>query len=128
MRANARWLFAAEAAVELLIGHGCWLERGDFIGGFVDSGAGLSDGTTMAWIDWEGAVAALQGGRLPCSGSEAGLLRVAASFAGGGPVDLREVVCGLDAGNLVLVAAAVLHAGGYRSSVVSVGQGHGVGR
>ena len=83
---------------------------------------GLSDGTPMAWVDWEAAVAALQRGGLPCSGSEAGLLRVAASLAVGGPVDLRDMVFGLDGRNLVLVATAVLHAGGRRDAAVCLGQ------
>jgi hypothetical protein len=84
---------------------------------------GLSDGTPMAWIDWEAAVGALQAGGLACSGSEAAVLRLAASLAEGCPVDLRAGVCGLDGRNLVLVATAVLHAGGHRAGVVSLGQG-----
>jgi hypothetical protein len=42
------------------------------------------------------------------------VLRIAASMAGGVPVDLREAVTGLDENNAVLAAAAVLHAAGYR--------------
>jgi hypothetical protein len=107
-----------------VIGHGRWIGRGDFVDGFIDVGDGLS-GTPMAWIDWEAAVAALQAGRLPCSDSEAGVLQLAASLAGGGPVDLRDAVCGLDASNLVLVAIAVLHAGGHRAAAVSLSEGVG---
>lgn len=117
-----------EAAVELLIGHGRWLARADFIEGFVETGAGLSDGTPMAWIDWEAAVAASQAGGLPCSDSEAGVLRLAASLAEGGLVDLRDAVGGLDGGNLVLAATAVLHAGGHRDAAVALGSGRGVAR
>lgn len=84
---------------------------------------GLSDGTPMAWIDWEAAVAALQAGGLPCSDSEAGVLQVAASLAEGGPVNLREIVFGLDGRNLGMVATAVLHAGGHRDAAVSLVQG-----
>ena len=128
MRANARGLYAVEAAVELLIGHGRWLGRTDFTDGFVETGVGLSDGMPMAWIDWHAAVAALQAGGLPCSDSEAGVLRLAASLAEGGPVALRDAVGGLDVGNLLLVATAVLHAGGHRGAAVALDGGLGVGR
>ena len=37
----------------------------------------------MAVVDWEAAVAALEAGRLPCSGGEGRILRLAASIAGG---------------------------------------------
>jgi hypothetical protein len=57
-------------------------------------------------------VAALESGRLPCSDSAAQILRIAASIADGIPVDLRDAVSGLDVTNIVLVAQAVLHAGG----------------
>jgi hypothetical protein len=106
-------LYAAEAAVELLIGHRRWLDRHDFTDGFVETGEGWSDGTPMAWVDWLGAVSALEAGRLPCSGSEAQVLKVAASIAEGVPVDLRGAVGGLDAANTVLVATSVLHAAGH---------------
>ena len=42
------------------------------------------------------------------------MLQVASSLAAGVPVNLREAVTGLDAGNAVLAAAAVLHAAGHR--------------
>ena len=45
---------------------------------------------------------------------EGRVLRIAASIAGGVPVDLREAVTGLDENNAVLAAAAVLHAAGHR--------------
>jgi hypothetical protein len=121
LSAAARGLYVAEAAVDLLVGHGCWLERADFVDEFVETDPGLS-GTPMAWIDWPAAVAALAAGRLPCSGSEAGVLRLATSIASGGPVDLGEVLTSLDGPNLVLVATAVLHAGGHRQTAVSLAQ------
>jgi hypothetical protein len=68
----------------------------------------------MAVVDWEGAVAALEGGRLPCSGGEGRILRLAASMAGGVAVDLGSVLPGLDERNIMLVAGAVLHAAGRR--------------
>ncbi len=68
----------------------------------------------MAAVDWEAAVAVLDAGRLPCSGGEGRILRLAASIAVGVPVDLGEAVTGLDENNAVLAAAAVLHAAGHR--------------
>ena len=76
----------------------------------------------MAWMDWLGAVSALEAGGLPCSHSEAQVLKVAASIAEGVPVDLREVVGGLDGANTVLVATAVLHAAGHRHAAGSLAE------
>jgi hypothetical protein len=109
-----------EAAVELLIGHRSWLGRGDFVGGFVQTGQELGCGTPMAWVDWPAAVTALQAGRLPCSGSEGRVLRIAASIAEAVPVELGEALSGLDETNIVRVARAVLHAGGHREAVVAL--------
>lgn len=113
LRAQAQGLYVDEAAAELLIGHRVWLDRGDFVDGFVEVAPGLGE-TVMAVVDWQAAVEALEAGRLPCSDSEAGMLRVAASLAAGAPVDLGEALTGLDEFNLGLVAAAVTHAGGRR--------------
>jgi hypothetical protein len=101
------------AAVELLIGHLSWLLRADFVGAFVETGEGFTDGTPMAWVDWQAAVAALKTGRLPCSPSEGQVLRIAASLAEGIPLDVREAVSGLDAANIVLVAQAIVRAAGH---------------
>jgi hypothetical protein len=108
------------AAVELLIGHAVWLCRNDFVDGFVRLVDEPVNEVSLAWVDWPAAVAALEVGGLPCSGSEAGLLRLAASVAEGIPVDLGAVLTSLDERNLVLAAEAVLRAGGSR---VSVGAG-----
>lgn len=102
----------------LLICHKHWLQRDDFVNGFVETGLSLSDGTPMAGVDWQAAVAALEAGGLPCSDSERHVLRVAASLAEGFPVDLRDALGGLDRRNLFLVATAVLHAGGHRDATV----------
>jgi hypothetical protein len=112
-------LYADEAAVELLIGHAWWLDRGDFVEVFVETGRGLACGELMAWVDWQAAVAALEAGRLACSGGEARVLRIAASVAEGVPVDLCDALAGVDQANLALVATAVLHAGGRRGAVVA---------
>lgn len=120
LRANARGLYCAEAAVRLLIGHVGWLLRGDFVGEFIETGEGITDGTAMAFVDWSAVVAALGAGRLPCSDSEAQILRIAASIADGVALDLRDAVSGLDEANIVLVAQAILHAAGHPGSGVAL--------
>jgi len=100
------------AAVELLIGHGWWLHRDDFVAGFVEVVAALGDGMPMAFVDWSRATACLERGRLACSSGEGQVLRLCASLAEGVPVDLAEALTSLDAPMVVLAARAVLHAGG----------------
>ncbi|MGP3921504.1 hypothetical protein [Nonomuraea sp. 10N515B] len=68
--------------------------------------------STLAFVDWEGAITALDSGRLPCSGGERAVLRIAASMSGGIPVDLRDVLTGLDSVNRALAATAVAHSAG----------------
>lgn len=74
----------------------------------------------MGFVDWQAVVTALDAGRLPCSGSEGQVLRIAASLAEGIPVDLGAAVTGLDQTNLGLVAAAVLAAGGHGGAGIAV--------
>ena len=94
-----------------------WLYRRDFVDDFVDD-ASLSQQPTDHWdtafVDWVGALVALDGGRLPCSTTEGQLLRIAGSLAEGIPVDLRDVLTGLDTINTGLVAHAIYHATGHR--------------
>ena len=111
MRAGAAGLYCAVAAVELLIGHERWLHRDDFVAGFVEV-LPAADGTPMAFVDWSRAAACLKRGRLACSGGEGQVLRLGASLAEGVPVDLAEALTSLDAPTVVLVARAVLRAGG----------------
>jgi hypothetical protein len=68
----------------------------------------------MAWIDWDAVVTALDGGRLPASGGEKRIVRIAAGLAVGHPVSLRDAVPGLDQRSLGLVTAAICHAAGQR--------------
>jgi len=84
LRAHARGLHHLEAAVELMISHGSWLRRADFLH-FVHTAPGPIGGTPMASIDWPQVIAALDHGRLPCSGAEGRMLRLAASLAEGTP-------------------------------------------
>ena len=120
LRAHAEGLCAREAAVELLVGHQRWLLREDFVEAFVGLGGGVASGEAMAWVDWDGAVVAVDSGRLACSGGEARVLRVAASLAGGVPVDLGDAVGGLDRSTAMLVAAAALHAAGWGDAAVAL--------
>jgi hypothetical protein len=92
------------------------LGRDEFVDRFVQTcRGGLVEDTVMAVVDWSGAVGALEAGRLGCcSGSEAAVLRIAASLAAGTAVDLGEALTGLDGTNLALIAEAVMHAGGRR--------------
>lgn len=114
LRASASGLYCAEAGIELLIACQSWLWRPDFTTACITTGRGLQDSTVMAVIDWDAAIGALNGGGLACSGGEGRMLRLAASIAGGIPVDLREALPGLDGTNLALAATAVVHAGGHR--------------
>jgi hypothetical protein len=112
LRAHAAGLYPEEAGIELLIGHGGILPRGDFAG-FVHTGTSISDGTTlMAWIDWDAALSALHDGQIPLSGGEQRILQLAASIAEGFPVSLRESLPGLDNRNLKLLVTAIRHAAG----------------
>ena len=95
------------AAVELLIGHGFWLGRADFVERFVVFDADAASGVLLASVDWAGAVAGLGSGRLVCSRSQGQVLAIAASLAEGVPVDLRDALYGLDARTAGLVVAAV---------------------
>lgn len=107
LRAQAKGLYVAEAAVDLLICHGSWLRRSDFRA-FINVGHSLSDETVLvASVDWESAMSA----DLPGSGSETRILALAASLAGT-PSDLplSELLSGLDDTNTLAVMRAVLHA------------------
>jgi hypothetical protein len=113
LRAHARGLYCLEAAVELLISHGCWLRREDFLRS-VHTAPAVSDPNPMAPIDWPNAITALDRGQLPCSGGEARMLRLAAGLAEGVPVDLRDALTSLDSVNADLVAHTLTHATGHR--------------
>jgi ADP-ribose pyrophosphatase YjhB (NUDIX family) len=113
LRACSQGMYCDQAATELIISHGTWLLRTDFTGPFIATQAGLSGGAT-AIIDWDEAIAALQAGELPCSGSEAAVLHLAASLATASLVNLRDAITGLDQASLHLIISAVRHAGGRK--------------
>jgi hypothetical protein len=95
----------------LIISHGTFLARPDFAL-HIETAACISDGTPMAWIDWEAVIADLDGGRLPASGGERRIARIAASHAFGHPVSLRDTIPGPDPRNLELVTTAIRRAAG----------------
>ena len=104
LRAWAKGLYPLEASVELLVG---------FAGGrFATPGhPWIRPGTQPGrwWLDpsriTPDTIGALSGG-------EQRMLRIVASLAGGGPVDLSENLSGLDRPAIGLVLAAVAHAAG----------------
>jgi len=104
LRSNAQGLHCREAAAEFLIGHACWLQRDDFIHHFVHIVPDLIDGTSLAPIDWPEAIAALDQGQPPCSGSEGRILRLVASLADGVSIDLQNALTRLDNHNAELVS------------------------
>jgi len=112
VRTGASGICSLEAACELLIGTG-WLHRDDFAG-FIRTEIPDASGTEVAEIDWQALITSRNAGRLPCSGGENRVLRLAASLAAGIPVDLNHALSGLDHASITLVARAVRHANGTR--------------
>ena len=119
LRAGAAGLYCAEAGAALLITHRSWLLRGDFEPFIVIVPAGPGRPEAAA-VDWDAAVTALESGGLPCSSGERRMLRLAASIAGGIPVDLGEALTGLDRAGITAAASAVLHAAGHRGATVTL--------
>jgi hypothetical protein len=113
LRACARGIHPLEAGTGLLIDCGSWLHRDDFTSRFITAGTSISDGVTLlAATDWEAAVVALHAGELPASGGERRMLLLAASIAGGIPVNLNDILPGIDRRNASLVVRAIAHATG----------------
>jgi hypothetical protein len=118
VRAWATGWLPAEAAAELLIAHQGWLLREDFLQVAVEVRWEPLRDREVAAIDFAAAAQAVQG-VLPCSGGERQVLLVAASIAGGIPVDLREAALCMDAVNAARAARAICHAAGRRVRVVA---------
>jgi hypothetical protein len=115
LRACASGFYPTEASAELLISHRSFLVRSDFTDRFIRTGTSVTDGTTaMAEIDWSASITALSTGELLCSGGERRILQLAASLAAGIPVDLRDIVTGLDEHNIQHLITAISHASGNR--------------
>lgn len=112
LRAHAAGLLADTAAVGLLIAHRYWLARPAFTTRFLHPVTADDGHPIGAWIDWPAAITALENGELPSSGSEADMLRIAASLAADLPVILRDVLGGLDRANIAAVTTAITAANG----------------
>lgn len=111
LREHAAGLLADTAAVDLLARHHAWLARPDFRR-HIHIGRCHTTDTPMAYIRWRSALAALSSGQLPCSDSEADILRIAAALGANIPVHLRHVLGGLDRHNIALVTDAITYANG----------------
>jgi hypothetical protein len=118
IRAWAKGWLPAEAAAELLISHRSWLEREDFLQAAVEVQWEPFRDREIAAVDFAAAADAVQG-MLPCSDGERQVLLVAASIAGGIPVDLRAAALCMDAVNAARAAQAICHAAGRRVRVVT---------
>lgn len=103
---HALGLTAALAAVDLIATHRVWLTRPDF-GPFIQHGRCHATGAPIALIRWRAAITALSQGRLPCSASEAAILRIAASLGAGTTLRLRDVLGCLDHHTIALVTKAI---------------------
>ncbi len=109
---TAAGLCADTAAVALITGHGHFLHQPGFRR-IIAAGSSICSGEPVAVIRWRAAVHALDNGRLPCTGSEQAVLRIAASLGEETiPVRLRQVLGGLDSRNITLVTDAITAANG----------------
>jgi hypothetical protein len=97
---------AQVAAVDLLASHRVWLTRADFAP-FIQHGRCHSTGQPMDIIRWRAIHSALQRGQLPCSSSEADILRIVVSLAAGVPISLRSVLGCFDHRNIARIVRAI---------------------
>ena len=109
---TAAGLCADTAAVALIARHGHFLHQPGFRR-LIAAGSSISAGEPVAVIRWRAAIHALEHGRLPCTGSEQAVLRIAASLGDEAiPVHLRQVLGSLDHRNITLITAAITAANG----------------
>jgi hypothetical protein len=92
--------------------------REDFLQVAAEAGWEPFRNREIAVVDFAAAADAVQG-VLPCSDGERQVVLVAASIAGGIPVDLREAALCMDAVNAARAAQAICHAAGRRVRVVT---------
>jgi hypothetical protein len=98
------------AAVELLARHNHFLHLPQFRR-LIATGSSVLTGEHVLTIRWQAAITALETGRLPCTGSERAVLRIAASTGDHDiPVHLRNALGSLDQRNITLVTAAITQA------------------
>jgi hypothetical protein len=100
------------AAVELITRHDCFLHRPAFRR-TIAATRSVFTGEPVVTIRWKAAIYALETGRLPCTGSEQAVLRIAASLGDNDiPVHLRPALGSLDHRNINLVTTAITRANG----------------
>lgn len=109
---HAAGSLADTAAVNLVIAHGVWLRRRDFQEEFLHARTCHPTCPPTVAIRWRAAITALGQGQLPGSGSEANLLRIAASIGTDLPVRLRHVLGSFDQRNITLITDAITAANG----------------
>lgn len=111
LRNWARGLYGAEAAVELLIGHGTWLRRADFRKAIRLNREG---GTTYAYIDSSRVRQMLSADQLAGSSSELGMLALACGLLDTStPDQIGSMISNLDSVNLGLLMQAMARARGW---------------
>ena len=79
LTAGADGACADMAAVQLLTGHHYWLTRADFTTALITTGPSPLSGRHLGHVRWKAAARALAAGQLPCTGSEAAILQIAAA-------------------------------------------------
>jgi hypothetical protein len=100
------------AAVELLARHNHFLHLPQFRR-LIATASSVFTSEPILTIRWQAAITALDTGRLPCTGSERAVLRIAASIGDHDiPVHLRDALGSLDQRNIALVTTAITHANG----------------
>lgn len=103
---------ADTAAVNLVIAHEVWLRRRDFQEQFLRARYCHPTCTPAVAVRWRAAITALGHGQLPCSSSEANLLRIAAAIGTDLPVRLRAALGNFDDRNIMLITDAITAANG----------------
>ncbi|MGH3267968.1 MAG: hypothetical protein ACRDN1_02695 [Trebonia sp.] len=112
LRDAAAGMLADMAAADLIIAHGRFLDDPAFRR-IIAAGSSITTGQPLAVIRWNAAVHCLETGRLPCSGSEAAVLKIAASLAEPGiTISLRDCLGNLDPRTIALVTSAITAANG----------------
>lgn len=103
---------ADAAAVELLARHDHFLHLPEFRR-LIAAGSAISSGEPVAVIRWRATIHALEAGLLPCSRTEAAVLKIAASIGDDNVgVHLRALLGGLDHRNITLITDAITRANG----------------
>lgn len=109
---HAAGSLADTAAVNLVIAHEVWLRRRDFQEQFLRTRYCHPTCAPTVAIRWRAAITALGQGQLPCSSSEANLLRIAAAIGTDLPVRLRATLGTFDHRNITLITDAITAANG----------------